>query len=224
MSDIAEKRGLLIAYPAQPRSANPSLCWNWFETQHQFRGSGEPAIIAGITQELMAEFGLKRAYVAGLSAGGAMAAVLASVYPDLYEAVGVHSGLPAGAASDVMSAFAAMRGGGSDARKAAGRVRTIVFHGDSDPTVHPANGDQIVEGVFAVWRDEQWQTDSGRTAGGRFYTRRTLRCGPVPVIEHWVVRGGGHAWSGGSPDGSYTDPSGPDASEEMTRFFLAGAE
>jgi poly(hydroxyalkanoate) depolymerase family esterase len=225
MGAIAEKQGLVIAYPTQSRTANPSVCWNWFQTQHQRRGSGEPAIIAGLTREVMAEFGLKRAFVAGLSAGGAMAAVLAAAYPDLYEAVGIHSGLAAGSANDVVSAFAAMREGSDRIRARQGgtthRIRTIVFHGDSDPTVHSTNADLIAEDGFCAWRAERWEKEQGRIAGGRTYSRRTVRCGGVPVIEHWMIHGGGHAWSGGSPEGSYTDATGPDASAEMARFFLA---
>ena len=157
MNLMAEKHGLLIAYPAQARTANPSLCWNWFDARHQRRAAGEPAIIAGLTRQIMAEFGLKRAFVAGLSAGGAMAAVMASTYPELYAAVGIHSGLATGAASDVVSAFTAMRGEGiggihsSRPARPARPVRTIVFHGDSDPTVHSTNGDRIAEEIGAAW-------------------------------------------------------------------------
>ncbi len=154
MNRLAEERGFIVAYPAQPSSANPSACWNWFDLANQRRDQGEPAIIAGLTRAVMAEFAVDPAhvYVAGLSAGGAMAATLGATYPELYAAVGVHSGLPHGAAADLPSAFAAMHGGAKPTagkRRPKGSVRTIVFHGRSDSTVHPSNSEAILADVRA---------------------------------------------------------------------------
>lgn len=226
MNEVAEERTCLVVYPEQPRSANMQRCWNWYEPDHQQRDGGEPALIAGITREVVAEFAADRdrVYAAGLSAGGAAAAILAATYPDLFAAVGVHSGLACGAARDVPSAFAAMKGSGVGAAR--GRrhsVPTIVFHGDGDRTVHAANGDQVA----AQGPSGQGLTDvvsEGRTPDGVAYTR-TVRSDASgrPVMEQWLLHGAGHAWSGGNPAGSFTDARGPDASREMMRFFLSQA-
>ena len=228
MNGLAEQHGLIVAYPSQTRSHNAQGCWNWFRTGDQGRDAGEPAIIAGITRELISEFGVdhSRVFVAGLSAGGAMAAVLGEAYPDLFAAVGVHSGLPAGCASDVVSAFAAMRGEAERAprpsEKGAKTPRTIVFHGSADATVHPSNGNRIVTSARGGRRGAEVQQERGTSQGGRSYTKMvTEGADKVPSIEHWLIEGAGHAWSGGSKAGSYTDPAGPDASAEMVRFFLA---
>jgi len=229
MNAIAEIHGLAVVYPGQTGTANPSSCWNWFRPSDQARGTGEPSIIAGITREIAAEFSLERdqVFVAGLSAGGAMAAVMGEVYPDLYSAVGVHSGLPCGAASDVVTAFSAMRGdacvGNPTAERgnSGQRVRTIVFQGDADQTVHPVNADRIVAAVSADHLSA-WTERTGRSPGGREFVCSLLAAGDgTPVVEYWRIKGAGHAWSGGSPEGSYTDPAGPDASAEMVRFFLS---
>jgi len=225
MNEVAEERGFLVAYPAQAQSANASRCWNWFNAADQRRGRGEPSLIAGLTGEIMREFPVApgRVYVAGLSAGGAAAAVMGSTYPDLYAAVGVHSGLACGSASDMASAFAAMRQGGQqDGSRAAGAaVPTIVFHGDRDATVHPVNGDQVILQAKAAAGDLRIDVDYGETAGGMRYTRTVQADGDGrPVLEHWLLHGAGHAWSGGSVAGSYTEPRGPDASREMARFFF----
>ena len=239
MNDLAEKHGLLVAYPTQPKAANASLCWNWFTPENQIRGAGEPSIIAGITKDIIATYDIDpaRVFVAGLSAGGAMAAVMGATYPDLYAAVGVHSGLPYKSAADLPSAFAAMRGDvgplGLRSRKSRGaandgpRIRTIVFHGDADNIVHPSNAASI---VGAAKEGESIERAEARNTAARAHTRTVTRdkTGKV-VVEQWLIHGSGHAWSGGSRDGTYTDPQGPDASSEMLRFFLearlaAGAE
>ena len=226
MNDLADEFGLIVAYPHQPRRANPSGCWNWFDRRHQNRGSGEPAKLAGLAQTLAREFGVKkeRVFAAGLSAGGAMAEVLAATYPDVFDAVGVHSGLPYKSALDVPSAFAAMKGSATadSAPEAANAssCRKIVFHGGADATVHPMNGEQILEqaerGPNPLKRSAlDWQTDGGRV-------RRTVlkdREGR-PVVEHWFVEDGGHAWFGGDSRGTYTQSVGLDASRVMVRFFL----
>lgn len=223
MNALAEEEGFLVAYPAQAKSANAQKCWNWFNVSDQQRDGGEPSLIAGITREIMEEFSVEpgRVYVAGLSAGGAAAAIMGAAYPDLYAAVGVHSGLACGAARDVASAFAAMRQGGTPARGAGRTVPTIVFHGDGDKTVHPVNGDHVIDQSKAR-AELDVSVDRGRSPGGVSYTR-TVQADESghPILEQWVLHGAGHAWSGGSPAGSYTDPRGPDASREMLRFFRA---
>jgi poly(hydroxyalkanoate) depolymerase family esterase len=221
MNAAALALGFFVLYPAQSSQANPQRCWNWFKHNHQERGRGEPALIAGMTRDVMAHYAIDpdRVYVAGLSAGGAMAAILGDTYPDLYAAVGVHSGLAAHAASDLSSALAAMNGGGADVHGAATRMPTIVFHGDADTTVHPANGEQVIAASVGT----EGQVESKRIQGGagRDYTRRVHRAADGQVLaEHWLVHGAPHAWSGGSAEGSYTDGRGPDASAQMLRFFF----
>ncbi len=232
MNSLAREGRFIVAYPKQSKRANQSGCWNWFNAGDQIRDSGEPAIIAGMTRSLMAEFDIdpKQVYVAGLSAGGAMAAVMSATYPELYGAAGVHSGLAYQSASDAASAFAAMRGLASAAPSphpagrrhgAKERVRTIVFHGGSDSTVHPANAETIVAAARAGLKGATQQTHHGRSDGGRAYARTVIAdASGAPHVEYWAIEGLGHAWSGGSAEGSYTDPKGPDASREMLRFFL----
>jgi poly(hydroxyalkanoate) depolymerase family esterase len=221
MNELAREQGFYVLYPAQSTKHNPQRCWNWFKHSHQARGRGEPALLAEMTRQVMAQHAVdpNRVYVAGLSAGGAMAAILGQTYPDLFAAVGVHSGLPAGAATDLPSALAAMRSGPASAGvPTLGGLPTIVFHGDADATVHPSNGEHIAQAGSAGAAEA---TEQARAPGGRSYTRRVRRAASGAVVaEHWVVHGAPHAWSGGSGQGSYTDPLGPDASAEMLRFFL----
>jgi poly(hydroxyalkanoate) depolymerase family esterase len=226
MNFIAEEQTCLVVYPAQRSEANQAKCWNWFRATDQQRGSGEPSLIAGITRQIMRDYSVDatRVYVGGLSAGAAAAAVMGATYNDLYAAIGVHSGLACGAAIDLPSAFVAMRdGGGSDDRAIPGGgppVPTIVFHGDGDTTVHPNNGDRILE-QFLRTTSTQRKVHRGRVPEGHAYTR-TIHTDAAGrgILEHWNIHGAGHAWSGGSPAGSYTDPRGPDATREMLRFFL----
>jgi len=231
MNALAEEHACFVAYPAQAQSANHGKCWNWFKPGDQQREQGEPSLIAGITRQIMGEYAIdpERVYVAGLSAGGAAAAVMGATYPDLYAAIGVHSGLACGAAHDMPSAFAAMRQGGAGNVRRSGKVQggeravpTIVFHGDQDGTVSPVNGDQVIAQAKAAVADGlRVKTEHGRAPGGHAYSR-TLHADPSgqALLEQWVVHGAGHAWFGGSPAGSYTDPQGPDASREMMRSFL----
>jgi poly(hydroxyalkanoate) depolymerase family esterase len=227
MNDLAEEFGLIVAYPHQPRRANPQGCWNWFDRRHQNRGSGEPAKLAGLAQALAKEFDVRRerVFAAGLSAGGAMAEILAAAYPDVFDAVGIHSGLPYKSAGDVPSAFAAMKGTAAfDPAPLApsGRnCRKIIFHGLADETVNPVNGERILDEVERsdtsfTRSDLDWPIEGGRVS------RIALKDPDGrPVAEEWLVEGGGHAWFGGDSRGSYTQAVGLDASRVMVRFFLA---
>jgi len=235
MNLIAEEQTCFVVYPAQPSAANPGKCWNWFRPTDQRRGQGEPSLVAGITRQVMREYSVdpQRVYIGGLSAGAAAAAIMGATYPDLYAAIGVHSGLACGAASDLPSAFAVMRQGGLATASASGgisgvlrdglAVPTIVFHGDQDTTVHPRNGDHVIAQSMRT-TSSQKTVQRGRVPGGHAYTR-TIHAdqGGRAILEHWEIHGAGHAWSGGSPAGSYTDPRGPDAAREMLRFFLEHA-
>ncbi|MDP3338759.1 PHB depolymerase family esterase [Frigidibacter sp.] len=225
MNALAEQHRLVILYPQQSRGHNAQSCWNWFSRGDQRRDRGEPSIIAGMTREAIAHHRVPadKVFVAGLSAGAAMAVILGETYPDLYSAVGAHSGLPMGAASDVPSAFAAMAGQGAVAPVTGPAMRTIIFHGSADATVHPSNGEKIAQHALDRGPRQSLQTEDQGTSGGRSFRRSTtLGEGGTELVEHWVVEGMGHAWSGGQPGGSYTDAQGPDASAEMIRFFLAG--
>src|SRR5450830_153003 len=234
MNELAEQFGCLIAYPEQSRGANWHGCWNWFDKAHHERDQGEPALIAGVTRKIMDDYAVDRAHVGvgGLSAGGAMAVIMGRTYPDLYTAVGCHSGLAHGSATDSHGAILAMRNGVDlaplEQATAATSVPTIVFHGDMDTTVHLDNSDGVVRqsmqscpsraGSAKVVRCEQ--TGNAKRA----FTRTVHRGAAGEVLaEQWTVHGAGHAWSGGSARGSYTDASGPDASKEMLRFFIGPA-
>ncbi len=222
MNALAAAQGFLVAYPAQARTANISKCWNWFNTENQHRDQGEAALIAGITRQIMTDFAVRpgRVYVAGLSAGGALAAIMGATYPELYAAVGVHSGLACGAAHDMQSAFAAMKNGAAAPPSPGQRpVPTIVFHGDHDHTVNFGNAAQVLNQARASARLDT-KISAGEAAGVP-YTRTVERdADGRPLLEQWALHGTGHAWSGGDPAGSFTDPNGPDASREMLRFFL----
>jgi poly(hydroxyalkanoate) depolymerase family esterase len=223
MNFLAEEQNCFVVYPAQPSQANQAKCWNWFRTADQQRGRGEPSLIAGITRQIMDDYLVdrKRVYVGGLSAGAAAAAIMGATYNDLYAAIGIHSGLACGVATDLPSALVAMRQGRSDHRVISGdRPPTIVFHGDRDTTVHPNNGDQILEQSLGTMSTQK-KVHRGQVPGGHAYTRTILSdANGRGMLEHWNIHGAGHAWSGGSPAGSYTDPRGPDATREMLRFFL----
>lgn len=223
MNEAAREQGFYVLYPVQPRETNPQKCWNWFKHNHQQAGKGEPSILADMTRHVIAEYGIdtRRVYVAGLSAGGAMAAILADTYPQLYAAAGVHSGLAAGAAKDLPSALSAMKGiGVRPGAVSSTPVPTIVFHGDRDATVHPANAGAVVAASAGADARVQSQRVSGPNQGRDSTKRVYMNAQGQVLAEYWEVHGAGHAWAGGSPKGSYTDQSGPDATEEMLRFFF----
>ncbi|MDO9383088.1 MAG: PHB depolymerase family esterase [Hyphomicrobiaceae bacterium] len=226
MNAVAEKHNFIVAYPQQETSSNAAACWNWFMRAHQLRDRGEPASIAAITRTLIAEFNVPsaRVFVAGLSAGGAMAAVLAETYPDVYAAAGIHSGLAYGSATDVMSAFSVMRGDNQPTPAArgnngAGAARLIIFQGSADATVHPSNAQRLVNGSA----DASWNTTETPAVdcNGRAVVRQIFEDQTGSArIEVWRIEGAGHAWSGGNASGSFADPKGPSASDEMVRFFF----
>ncbi len=242
MNRLAEEHGFLVVYPEQAAHANVSKCWNWFNAKDQVRDTGEPALIAGIVAEVAARHGAdpRRVFVAGLSAGAAMAVVLGQAYPELFAGVGAHSGLPYASAHDIPSAMAAMKGGRGRAgaglprsgavssRAVQHAVPTIVFHGDRDHTVQHENALRIVQQASDAFRQERGGTPltsstlRATSPAGRSYSRTVhADVDGVARIESWTLHGAGHAWSGGHASGSYTDGSGPDASAEMVHFFLA---
>jgi len=211
MNRLAQAQGFAVLYPEQAKRANAQRCWNWFQPGDQARDGGELAVIAEMTKMVMARHGVDptRVYVAGLSAGGALAANLGAAYPDIFAAIGVHSGLACGAASDLAQALAAMAKGRQGSVHHV--IPSIVFHGDADRTVNVRNAEAViaqtaVPGVVS--------TAQGQVAGGHTYV--TTR---YAGSELWVVHGMGHAWSGGDTAGRFVDPAGPSASVEMVRFF-----
>jgi poly(hydroxyalkanoate) depolymerase family esterase len=224
MNFLAELGGFLVVYPEQPASANGSRCWNWFRPADQQREQGEPSLIAGISRQVMAEHHVDpgRVYVAGLSAGAAMAAIMAVAYPELFAAVGVHSGLVPGSAHDLPSALQAMqRGGPRSGSFAAGpAIPLILFHGDKDSTVHPGNAEEFIRQWSSRRSQPEATSRQGQAPGGRSYTCTVYKdLSSQNFLEQWTVHGANHAWAGGSSNGSFTDPAGPDASQEFVRFF-----
>lgn len=233
MNELAERDGFLVVYPAQSVRANAMRCWNWFDPNNQTRDRGESSLIAGIAREVATEFRIdsRRIFVAGLSAGGAMAVIMGDTYPDVFAAVGVHSGVPYWGAKDLQTAFASISGIASnqalsdEPRSQTHFVPTIVFHGDRDATVRIENGVKIVDHAVALSArlPNPLSKNVGElaSANGREFTMTSFSdSADKRIVEYWVVHGAGHAWSGGSPKGSYTDERGPDASEEMIRFFM----
>lgn len=224
MNRLADEFGLVVAYPHQPRSANANGCWNWFDRRHQFAEGGEPAMLAALARTLSHEYGIapERVFAAGLSAGAAMADVLAETHSEVFSRVGLHSGLPHLSAHDVMSAFAAMKGDGRNGRRSANAKvgRKLIIHGTADPTVHPSNAEEIFDRMRVRHPGSTIVVNRVKTSG-REATRQIL-VGPKgeALAEQLLIDGAGHAWSGGDASGSYADPLGPDASREMVAFFL----
>lgn len=246
MNQMAEERQCLVVYPAQARFASRPKCWNWFYAKNQERGRGEPALIADIVRKVMRNYNVDESmvFIAGLSAGGAMAAIMAMTYPDIFAAAAVHSGMPASAARDLYTALSAMKHGprkhrknniASDIAESAPPVPMIIFHGDADPVVHPANGDHVLRQVVSNHSEATVDGENDKESmtsvvqhqlrKGRSYTR-ILHHDKIGqnIAEQWLIHGGGHAWSGGCANGSYTDPEGPDATKEMMRFFYEQAQ
>lgn len=225
MNALADKHHAMVLYPEQITRANAMRCWNWFEPGHQQAERGEPGMIAALTQSMLQKHGAdpERVYIAGLSAGGAMAAVMAGLHPDVFAAVGVHSGLAAGAAHDVMSAFGAMRSGAKGSKQPT--LPTIIFHGTADKTVHPDNSQHITEAALAGLKAAGLQLVKTASSNSHNKGEKTERVvysteDGTPYIENWRIFDGAHAWSGGDAIGSYTDPDGPSASAAMLAFFL----
>jgi poly(hydroxyalkanoate) depolymerase family esterase len=240
MNLLAEARSFFVFYPQQATRDNQTTCWNWWRSTDQQRGVGEPSLIAGITRQIMTHYPVdpRRVYLAGMSAGGAFTTIMGATYPDLYAAIGVHSGLPYGAAQSIVSALLAMRGGQpgrplpatrhiARASAAARVVPLILFQGDRDRMVHPANAGWVVQQWLAAYKalsGGQWVTvtaQRGKVPGGRAYTQALYRVADDhTLLEQWTIHEATHAWAGGSPRGRWSDPHGPDASAEMVRFFL----
>jgi len=244
MNAYAEEQPCLVLYPAQSLAANGTRCWNWFRAGDQRRDQGEPSIIADMTRHVLQTYHANPAevYVAGLSAGGAMAIIMGTAYPDLYAAVGIHSGLPYASAQDLSSAMAAMQNGAdagnlssalpadlASARARLEAVPVIVFHGDRDTTVNPRNSHQIMIQSTGLTDDmiveeaSRSTIEQGRVPNGHAYTRTVHHHEGEAIAEQWLVHGAGHAWSGGNRAGSFTDGKGPSATREMMRFFSTNA-
>ncbi len=228
MNTVAAEQRMFVLYPEQSEAANQTRCWNWFNAANQRRDQGEPSIIAGMTREVIGSHNIdaRCVYIAGMSAGGAMAAIMAATYSDLYAAVGIHSGMPYGSAQNFLAAIAAMKDGAAAGSKLPAKsIPLIVFHGDSDLMVNSRNGEQLM----SQWLGESSAGSTGDTStvraaegNGRAFTRTRHRDGAGHVVaENWLVHDSGHAWSGGGSAGSFAESAGPDASREMVRFFFA---
>jgi len=248
MNALADQYHFIAVYPQQTSACNQNLCWNWFTSSNQSRGHGEPAIIAGMVRAIEQHtsqwmIDTSRMYAAGLSAGAALAVILGATYPDLFAAIGVHSAVEYRAATNTIDGLKAMRQGGPNplqqgqaAYDAMGTVAraipTIVFQGTSDVIVNPLNGDQVVQQWMQTDRlashdtyhadfNSPTSTGTGQVPAGRSYTvSKWNDDNGGELQEYWKVDGMGHAWSGGNPDGSYTDPLGPNASLAMNQFFV----
>lgn len=249
MNVVADKNNFLAVYPEQPLHANLLRCWNWFDPKHQSRGAGEPAVLAAVIEQVSSSYKVdgSRVYVAGISAGGAMAVILGATYPDLISAVGVVAGMEYGAAAGMSEGLAAMKHGGPDpeqqglaafaamrqglSERPRHRMPVIIFQGDADPYVNTLNASQIM----SQWaRTNQClngheqdgcvldnaQPAKATVPGGRNFEKYAYKdAGGRLLMEKWMVEGMGHAWPGSPVAADYADPKGPNASEEMWRFF-----
>lgn len=248
MNDLAEQYGFIVVYPQQKRISNRTLCWNWFKSSHQFRDRGEPALIAQMVQAVSENtsqwtIDSSRVYVVGASAGAAMAVILGATYPDIFAAIGVHSGVEYQAVTNIIGGLKVMFGGGPDPVKQGRRayeamgsytrmMPTIVFQGTRDKIVHPINGDQVVQqwmqtnhlashGLYVADFNNPTTATFGQVPEGYAYTVSTWKDhAGKEVQQYWKILGLAHAWSGGNPAVSYTDPEGPNASEAMYQFFM----
>lgn len=229
--EVAARYDAIVVYPEQSRCANGLRCWNWFKPAHQARGEGEPAAILRLVEGLARRFPVDRdrVYIAGLSAGGAMAAILAEQAPDVFAAVGIMAGVALHSGHDALSAYAAMAGHQTPAaedvyastlrrRMAYRRMRAMIWTGSDDTTVAPANAallaDQYATLLGVTNARVEVDTQSKASVSRWRDARGRVR------IELWTVNNMRHAWSGGSWRGSYTYPRGPHASEEMFKFFI----
>jgi poly(hydroxyalkanoate) depolymerase family esterase len=239
MNQRAKEQGFFVLYPEQARGDNPSLCWNWFDPAHQQRGLGEPAVLAGMVNDVLHTYPINplQIFVAGMSAGAAMAMVMGNSYPELFAAVAAHSGLAYGAAHNLEQALDLMASGelsnSDQVPMLAHSVPThhaplrrkhmplIVFQGDHDRVVHPRNAAQVIH--TALHHSQcRCHSETGLVTNDRSFTLDRYRDHHGRLqLEYWLIHDLGHAWSGGSPTGSYTDRHGPSASDEMLRFFFA---
>jgi poly(hydroxyalkanoate) depolymerase family esterase len=248
MNRLAEQHGFIVAYPQQMRKSNRALCWNWFKSAHQFRNRGEPARIAHIVQTISQKtsqwtIDSQQIYVVGASAGAAMAVILGATYPDIFAAIGVHSGIEYQAVTNIIDTLKVIRHGGPEpilqgqkAFEAMGSykrvVPTIVFQGTHDRIVPPISSDRVVQqwmqtnhlvspDLYLADFKKPTTTSTGQVPGGYAYTVYTWEDSRGNEVQaYWKIHGLGHAWSGGSPTGSHTDPRGPNASEAMYQFFM----
>jgi poly(hydroxyalkanoate) depolymerase family esterase len=237
MNQLADQEGFLVLYPEQRRLANAHRCWNWFNSSAH-RAGGEAALLAGMVREVTRAHAIDpaRVYIAGLSAGGAMASIMASCYGHLFAACAVHSGLMYRAGESVSEATRAMKHGSraspeATARQAAAQkdfafVPAMVIHGSTDTIVNPVNANQVVEQFMAMstlaagGSAPVIESTSSESAGGRYgYEMRDYRRGDALVLRKVLVEGLDHAWSGGSGEHPFNDPKGPDASRMIWQFF-----
>ena len=243
MNGIADRDNFLVLYPEQRRLANSMRCWNWYSRSAQ-TGAGEAAILADMIRALVDEYQVdsKRIYIAGLSAGAAMAANLAICHADLFAACALHSGLAFGAATSSHSAVQAMQEGARidahdtgkrayiQARGKTDMMPAMVIQGDEDEVVKPVNAMQIVD-QFAVMNELlagdgqaqvgelQQKSRTDRFNSGHRYEVTDIRRGGHTMIRKVMVSGLGHAWSGGPDSYPFSDARGPNASELICDFF-----
>ena len=244
VTELADKLNLLVLLPEQPETANPKKCWTWYDAAHQRRDAGEPSLIAGMTRQTLGDWAVdsQRVYITGISAGAAMASVMAIAYADVFAAAGLHSGIPYRAAANVMEGVAAMTRGASDPVQLATTamadmgpraraIPAIIVQGLADAVVKPVNAEHTRDMWLTmnalVRRDaapavrptaEQRSEAGGLGVITSCYPSRQVTTGcEVTTV---FVEGLGHAWSGGSKAGTFTDERGPDATDVILKFLL----